>query len=647
MLQLTNMNEGGEDRIEKLNDTLYSRTRYRNPLDKRTPVKEFESPDVEERWQTPELDDMLKRERVALVVHPWMRKVFIFALLFFVAAVIVAGFVFTGGINFVSSRNVDINILGPTSISAGKILELGVSISNANNADLEFANLSVQYPQGSRRPDNTAESLTYTRDDLGVINAGDEAVRDISVVLLGTTGEVKEIKFSVEYKVKGSSATFYKDKVFQIAIGDAPIILTVESPATVTSGDNFTTVVSITLNATEVLKNAVLKAEYPHGYSKIEAVPEPSANDNIWALGDLSPGAQKTVSIRGRLVGENDEERTFRFYVGISDNENSNPSLKVNVVSLLNTIAINRPSISLNVFFNGKNMPTYVAPAARPIAVVVKFQNNLPDKLINPRLEVGFSGAALDKSSVKIRDNGLYDPGSSKIVWNLINIIGNPELNPGEGGQVTLELASLPIMSLIGNRHDIILNLSIIGTPISTVGQEPLIINEIRTVRISSQVNFSSKVFRSLGPFASSGPIPPKAGATSTYTVIFSLVNTEGDFADAKVIAQLGPSVSWLAVQSVAGEKISYDSSSNAMLWDLGLLVSDTGFSTSAREIVFQLALTPTLGQIGTAPVLVNSIVFSGRSTDTGNVVNVSSLPLTTNLTDDPAFVQGDDIVVK
>ena len=640
------MDGEGKGKIEGLNDTLYSRTRYRNPLDKRSPVREFESPDVGEKWQTPELDELLKHERIPPKISPLMKKIFILALLFFLATVGVAGFVFVGGVNFISSKNVDIGALGPTTISAGEVLELGVTVSNTNNADLEFANLSIQYPSGSRNPNNTAEPLTYTKDNLGVIGAGAEIARNVRAVLLGSTGEIKEIKLSVEYKVKGSNATFYKDKIFEITIGNAPITLAVESSPSTTSGEDFTTLISVTLNSTEVLKNVVLKAEYPYGYSVIDAAPAAIANDNIWILGDLSPGDKKTVSIRGRLIGEDGEERTFRFYIGVSDGSIANPNLKIAIVSQLDTVVINRPSIGLDVLFNGENIPTYIAPAARAISTYVKFQNNLPDKLLKPRLEVSFSGAALDKLSVTAGDGGLYDPGSSKIVWNLANTLGLPELAPGEGGQVTLRFSSLPSLSLPAGNHDIALNFSIAGTPVGAVGR-PVAASETRTVRISSQINFSSKILRSLGPFANRGPIPPKVGEETTYTVVFSVGNTQGDLTDAKVTARLGQGVGWLGAPSFTSEDISYDSSTNAVTWNMGILPSDTGFSSAAKEIAFQIVLIPSAGQIGATPNLANSIVFSGRDTLTGNIVTANNPPLTTRLTADPAFIQGDDIVVR
>lgn len=641
------MDEERKDRISKLNDTLYSRTRYQNPLDKRTPVKEFESPNIEEKWQTPELDEMLKHERVPNSVHPLMKKVFISALLFFIAAILVAGFVFTGGANFVSSKNVDINVLGPAIVSAGEALELGVSVTNTNNADLEFANLSIQYPQGSRNPLNNAEPLTYTREDLGVVEAGAEAVKNARVVLLGVIGEVKEIKFSVEYKVKGSNATFYKDKIFEVTIGSAPVSLTIESPSSVTSGNSFNTVVSVTLNSTEILKNMVLKAEYPYGYSVLESTPGAVSDNNVWVLGDLSPGSKKTISIRGQLVGENQEERTFRFYVGVSDSNNINPNPKIILTSLLNTIAIERPSIGLNVTFNGENVPIYIAPAARSISTSIRLTNNLPDKLLSPRLEVGLSGLALDKSSVTVGNNGLYDNGSARATWALTNLLGNSELAPGESGQIFLSFSSLPGQSLTGNANDITLNLSITGIPVGAVGQEQLTLSETRIVRISSQINFSSKVLHSLGPFANYGVIPPKVGAETTYTVVLNVGNTRGDLSDTIATLRLGQGVSWLGAQSLVSENIFYDAPSNTVTWDLMALSSGTGFSSLPREVSFQISLTPTIGQIGTAPILVSNITLTGRDNVSGETVTASNPSLTTRLTSDPAFIQGDDIVVK
>lgn len=640
------MNEE-RNKLDKLDEKLYSRTKYREPSDKRSPVREVETPSVGENWQTPGLEEMLKHEIAGAKPHPFVKKIFIFALFFFVVAVGIAGFVFFGKNTFISSKNVDISILGPAMISAGEVLDLGVSISNTNNANLEFAELTVQHPSGSRNPENTVEALTYSRENLGVIKAGGEIVRNLSTVLLGSPGETKEIKFSVEYKVEGSNATFHKDKIFEITIGETPITLTIKSPKAVTSGEEFTTTVTVNMRSGEIMKNAVLKAEYPYGYNVVGATPATSADNNLWSFGDLLPGSEKTITIRGRIVGEDQEERTFRFYVGVADGGGTNYNPRVIVTSTFNTVAIERQPIGIEVSFNGENTTTYVAPAARPIALTIRYTNNLPDKILNPRMDITISGAALDKSSVDVGHNSSFNPETSKVSLQLRNSLGQSELGPGERGVVSLRLSSLSGTALPAGARDIRLDFAISGIPLAGIGQQTLVINETRTIRISSQVNFVSKTLYSLGSFANSGPIPPKVGEETTYTATFSVGNTQGDIINAKVMANLGPAVKWLGASSFASEDISYDEASNTVTWDMDKLVSDTGFSSATREISFQIALTPTLIQAGTAPNLVTGIVFTGRDSATGNSVMVTHSPLTTRLTNDPVFIQGDDIVVK
>src|SRR6185295_4185684 len=101
----------------------------------------------------------------------------------------------------------------------------------------------------------------------------------------------------------------------------------------VTSGESFTTSVSVKLNSTDVLKNVMLRAEYPYGYSVDSAAPAAFSENNIWALGDLSPGVTKKIDIKGRLQGENQDERTFRFYIGVAEGENPAANFKTIILS--------------------------------------------------------------------------------------------------------------------------------------------------------------------------------------------------------------------------------------------------------------------------------------------------------------------------
>src|SRR3989338_2655346 len=232
-------------RVDKLDETLYSRSGYNSPSDRRSSMAATESPEVAEDLQSPELNEMLAVEREKTEHAGFMKKFFIFALLFFIASILIAGFVFFGGSNFISSKNVDISVVGPANAPAGEVLELEVTVENNNNADLEFANFSMQYPTGARSSDDSSKALTFSKQELGVIGAGVEVVKNVRVILIGETGEVKEVKFSVEYQVEGSNATFYKDKSYEVTIGSSPVSLLIEMPESVASGDEFKTIINI------------------------------------------------------------------------------------------------------------------------------------------------------------------------------------------------------------------------------------------------------------------------------------------------------------------------------------------------------------------------------------------------------------------
>jgi hypothetical protein len=639
------MNESEKSKVQDLNDRLDSRTRYENPNDVRSTVREIETPEVEEKWQgSTELDTLLSRERMAPETSPFMKKFFVFAALFFVATVIIAGVVFFGGVNFVSSKNVDINVVGPTLTSAGQPLELGVTIENQNNTDLESVNFSVQYPQGSRNATDTSQTLTYVKENLGVVEAGKEVVRNIRFVLIGAAGETRQVKFSVEYKVKGSNATFYKDKVYDLSIGNAPVSIKIESPKDVTAGEIFSTKLTLQLNSNEVLKNVMLRADYPYGYTMSESTPDPVSSDNVWSLGDMAAGSTKTINIKGKLIGEDQDERTFRFYLGVSDNGGVNPNFKTIIVSDQQTVGIDRPNVGLNISLNGESASSYVAPAGRSISTSIRYQNNLSEKLLNPKLEVRLSGVALDKSSVIVQNGGEYNGSSNRINWNIINSQGLAELSPGEGGSVLFSLASLS--NLLGNSgQEIGLQFILTGTPVG--GGPAVSVTETRTVKIASQVTLASAATYSIGSFANTGPIPPKAEQTTSYTIHWSMGNTQGDIANGKVTAKLGTNVEWLIAKSVASEDISYDEKTHTVTWNLGQLMQGTGFSTAEREVSFQVALTPSTSQVGIAPVLVSNIIFSGQEIATNKTITINNQSLTTKLPTDPAFIQGDDIVVK
>ena len=165
------MNEDG-GKVSEMNDELYSRTLYKAPDDKRSPIEAIEEPEVGDSFRGPQLAELLAHERIKSTEHPMMKRVFIFALVFCILAGGIATFIYFGGGNFISSKNVDITVNGPVSISAGDPVELSIIITNTNNADLTLATMSVDYPSGTRSADDVTVTLSHTKTAIGSLGLG-------------------------------------------------------------------------------------------------------------------------------------------------------------------------------------------------------------------------------------------------------------------------------------------------------------------------------------------------------------------------------------------------------------------------------------------------------------------------------------------
>ncbi len=639
------MNEN-EGKVGELNDELYSRTLYKAPEDTRSKIETVEEPrEVGENFQSPKLDELLAHERKPIEGHPMMKKIFIFALIFCVLAGAIAAFIYFGGGNFISSKNLDIAVNGPVSASAGDPVELNIIITNKNNADLVMANMSVDYPEGTRSADDVSQALSHTKVAIGSVGLGQSVTETERAVLFGQTGDIKEININIEYQVKGSNATFNKTKVYQIAVGTTPVTLSVDQPSSITSGDTFTTTLTVLANSTNILKNVVVKGEYPYGFTPVSSAPTSLTSDNnLWVLGDLAPGDKKIISIKGVLTGENQDERTFRFYAGIASADNSN-KFDTALAQTSKTISLNRPNIGLKIDFNGENSDSYSAPAGKAIQSNISFQNNLPSTLLNSRIVIKLSGNTLDRFSVVAQSGGFYNSSDNTITWSQDNNDSLSTLAPGDGGTVSFSFASLANLPTTTKNPQISIQASFVGTT-QGGGFGDITVSENSLVKIASQVSLSSKAYYSQGPFRNSGSLPPKAEKPTTYTITFSLSNTQNDIDSPTVTATLGPNVKWLSA-ATSTENITYNSNNNTITWSLNKLNSGAGFNSPLRTASFQVSLTPSIGQIGSVPTLVNNISFSGTDTFTSKVVNLTNQAVNTTLSSDSRFVQGDDVVVK
>ncbi|MCC7004539.1 hypothetical protein IT397_01330, partial [Candidatus Nomurabacteria bacterium] len=503
--------------------------------------------------------------------------------------------------------NVDILVAGPVQVGGGEILSLDVSVQNNNKTGLELVNLFVEYPDGTKSSLDMKTDLKRQTETLGDIPVYGYVKKNIKAVLYGEEGSKKQIKVSVDYRISGSNAVFEKDKIFDIEISSSPVSVIIDGPAEIQSGKDFVFKIGVTSNSNNLLKNISLKADYPPGFSFGDSNPKTISGNNIWSLGDLAVGDVKSITVSGRLEGQDSEEKVFKFSVGTADEKDSS-NIGTIFTTLSQSLTIKKPFLDAKLVIGGESNDVFAVQAGQSIQTDIVWSNNLQTKVIDPEIKIKFSGNAVDKTSIS-SETGFYNSSLNEIVWNKTTDPANfTELSSGSNGRAGFRFSTALTSSLNPIKNpEITMTISIKGNQFA----EPTTPQEISSVvskkiRVVSNAKIIPRLVYSTGPFENSGPIPPKVEKETTYTVIWAITNPTNDISNAKVTSSLPSYVKWNNIVSPNLENITYDEANNIITWNVGSVAAKTGYTLPKREAAFQVTLTPTINQVGSSPNITN-----------------------------------------
>lgn len=573
-----------------------------------------------------------------LVDNSMFKKFFFASIFFFIVAVLIALYIFLGGGNTVSSKYIDISVVGSSYTAGGEELPLQILVSNKNPIDIELADLFIEYPKGTRG--DAGGDIVRLLKPVGMIASGDTVTIPVTPVLYGEQGATQEIKMRLEYRVPNSNAIFTKEKKYGVTINTAPLSLSILAPTEATSNEEVTFTIKATSNAKRVTENTRLHVEYPPGFQFISATPEPLYGNTVWDIGDLAEGSEREIVIRGTILGTDGDERTFRVEGG---SENTADKTKIGVIynSLIHTILIKKPFIEAEIRVAGVSADSFTTSGTTPVQVEIKYSNNLPVRVTDVEISVKISGTAFDKSKVTPQ-GGYYDSSASTILWTKDTLNKLAILDPGDEGSLSFTMSPLPLMRSSGSfirEPQITVDVSIRGKqPSEGNTQQEVKSTEKKTIKVMTDFQMITKTIYSIGPFTNSGPIPPKAGQETTFTIVWSLKNTANPVSGALITATLPSWVDFVGATYPANETVTFDAPTRVVTWNASTVDRGVGFGPSVREASFQVKLKASSSQVGSSPTLVLPQSVVGIDTFTENNISFTKPDMTTKMTNDPTY---------
>lgn len=575
-----------------------------------------------------------KEESPVPTVKPRRRyRMFILvaSIIFFIITAVASSVYLFFGANQISAKNISISLSVPFSVAAGEVVPVQVSITNQNSVAIDSATLIINYPPGTRAADESNREIYEERFPIEAISPGKAINVPLQAVFFGEESETKEVKASIEYRVTGSNGTFFKEaESQQVQISSSPVVLRVTGVDKISSGQEMELKLELKSNSPTTQKNILVSASYPNSFSFSKSDPEPDYGRNGWLIPELAPGAIYQIKVTGIITGQVTENSEIQLKAG--NPQSGNPA---NIGSVLSqtkfSYNIEKPFTDVKVEVNGDSDGQVVISPGGEANVVVSVKNTLDETVYDMRVDIAPTGNLI-RDDLLSSGNGFYDSATKKIRYEVSGISNLAEVLPGETREFTFTVK--PDENQTTASFNVSTN--VYAKRVSEVrAAETLIATNITEVKYSSNIFMGSQVGYSDGPFTDTGPVPPVADDTTTYTVTLVAGAGVNDLSGVIVTTSLPQYVDWLDKMEGDGQ-VEIDPTSKKLTWNIGEISS-----LKSKTVKFQVSMKPSVTQVGRNAVVIGQQEMRATDKFTNVPLRVQQSALNNELSTELGFARG------
>lgn len=549
-----------------------------------------------------------------------MRKNLLFFIIILFIALGAAGYWYYQK-NIYSKEVLKLEILGKNEVELAEEIEYLVKYKNNGNFRLEEPVIIFEYPKNS-----IVEGEKFLRKEIKLedIYPGEEKTVSFKARIIGKEGEAKVARAQISYRPKDIKSTYTSETTFTTLIKSVPITFEFDLPSRVESGKEITFRLNYFSNLNYPLTDLGIKVQYPAEFEFLDSKPK-ALEKTDWNIGLLNRAQGGRIEISGTLSGELEESKIFHAEIGIwQDGElvllkESNSGIEIGKSSLYILQEIN-------------NNPKYIANPGDLLDYEITFKNIGDQPVENILLIVNLDGDAFDFDSVKVQ-SGRFEKENKRIIWDYSMVPDLKNLLPTEEGKVEF---------WVKLKDDLPSDLK--NPTIKDIVSLDNLREEFST-KINSKLEISQRGYFQDDFFGNSGPLPPKVGQTTTYTIMWQVKNYYNDLKNVKIRATLPDWMKLTGEIMPKDAKFSFDSASKEIVWDLGDLAAGSGVSTLAPTVAFQVAFSPNSSQRGQTPDIIGEAKITANDAQTDSTIERTSSALDTTLPDDPSMTQGLGIV--
>ena len=533
-----------------------------------------------------------------------------------------------------SKEVLKLEILGPERAVAGQEVTYTVKYKNNGNVRLEEPYLTFEFPEHTLLPQGETRRKEVDIGESGDIYPGQEQTFQFTGQLFGKEDETKVAKAWLRYRPRNLNASYESTTTLTTVIESIPLTLDFDLPSKVEAGRDFKFSLNYYSSLPSPLINLGIAIEYPSGFEFLGSTPQTVGNTE-WEIPLLNKAEGGRIEIRARLSGEVQEQKIFSATLGVWHDDEF-----IVLKEVIRGVELSKPQLFVTQQINSQWI--YIANPGEVLHYEISFRNIGTEPFLNLFLVAQLEGAAFDFESVN-SDFGQWSRGDNAIIWDWRDIPRLRFLGQGEEGKVEFwislkeewERKSTP------EKTSLLKNSVLIAQT-----------KEEFATKINSKVELTQRGFFQDEVFGNSGPLPPKVGKETSYTIMWQVKNYYNDLKNVKVRARLPQHVRLIGniFPEAESSRFTFDTLSREIVWtvrDNKILSGGAGVQTPAPNIAFQVALTPTSSDEGNTMQLIGEARMSGEDQWTEEIIGTKASAIDTTLPDDSTVGEGQGVVVS
>jgi hypothetical protein len=330
---------------------------------------------------------------------------------------------------------------------------------------------------------------------------------------------------------------------------------------------------------------ATTDTEFTPGFSKV---------NSGWEIGRLESFAGQDFEVVFYVEGSPGEQRVLDIEVGIDQGGERYVQR-----SLSHVINVSASEVVVEQYYNGSKDAVTVK-LGEEVQGEIRYKNVGTVGLRGVIVEVKFEGVGFDPRTLGL-EAGAYDSERKTAYWSGATVPDLKVVQPQQEGAIpfVFEVKGLDDFLELGEaaKNQIIVSTASVDSPDlpTPPGQPHKVVSDRAVLSVGTETLFAVDVFYDDGRLGltSTGPVPPKVGETTSYTVRFRAGTKLNDVGNVRVKAILPDGVSHTGQMYKTEGEVRFDDRTGLLEWNIPYIEGLTGSLSPPQELHFQVAVTP------------------------------------------------------